>query len=128
MVARLKKVNTLKKFPTQPKLKVSKIRKKVKTREVEIISRKAQGRKWKMTATVPRLEKKVSAGGAVASMWIAEIYWVAERGWAHMVLLNGYGYNVYIPFSVFEAWYYATSKGTFFNYMIKDKYRVVRTA
>ena len=76
--------------------------------------------------TVPRLEKKEGTGGMVASSWIASIQWMGN--WAYMVLLNGYSYNVYIPFRMFEEWYYAHSKGTYFNYAIKDKYKVVRAA
>jgi len=39
-----------------------------------------------------------------------------------MVLKNGYIYHFKIPFRIWEGWYYAHSKGTYFNYVIKDKY------
>lgn len=109
-------------------VKRTKFRGKVKMKEFDIMARKAQGPKWRMRITAPQLDVKVEQGGPVASSWIGEIYWVASRKWAHMILMNGYRYNVYIPFGVFEQWYYSPSKGTFFNYAIKDKYTVVRSA
>lgn len=45
-----------------------------------------------------------------------------------MVTLAGYGYEIYIPFDVWEEWYYAMSKGTFFNVKIKDKYPIARVS
>lgn len=94
-------------------------------REIEIISRRTQPQ-WKMTVSVARLKKKEGMGGIVSSSWIASLEW--KGNWVLMTLINGYWYNVYIPFRIYEAWYYAHSKGTFFNYNIKGKFKVVRSA
>jgi len=110
----------------QPQLKLSKFRKKQKQQKIEVISRRSQGARWKQTIKAPKLDAGVSFGGNVASSWIAEINWYESGQNAYMRLLNDYEYFVFIPFSVMQAWYYSTSKGTFFNYMIKDKYKVVR--
>lgn len=123
-----KKLRTLNKTRKQPKIKTTRLRHKPKKKTIEIVSRRSQGRSFIRSAEVTALDKKASSGGMVSSSWIQEIYWLAERNWAHMVLQNGYSYNVYIPFMVYEQWFYAHSKGTFFNYIIKDKYDVVRTA
>lgn len=95
-------------------------------REIEIISRKTQPQ-WKMKVSVARLKKKEGAGGIVSSSWIWSLEWTG-KGWVIMTLLNGYTYNVYIPFKRWEGWYYAHSKGTYFNEIIKGKYKVVRSA
>lgn len=97
-----------------------------KKREIEIISRRTQPQ-WKRKVVVERLKKKEGAGGIVSSSWIWSLEWTG-RGWVIMTLLNGYTYNVYIPFKIWEGWYYAHSKGTYFNYIIKSKYKVVRSA
>lgn len=96
------------------------ITRKPKTRKIEIVSRRGQPR---VRAEVKRI-KKAEIGGYVSSSWIAIIEWRDDH--AYMMTLDDYEYNIYIPFDVFEAWYYAHSKGTFFNSTIKDKYPVVR--
>lgn len=98
---------------------------KKRKRQIEVISRRTQPQ-WKMTITAQRLKKQEGIGGMVSSSWIASLEW--KGSWVLMIFLNGYWYNVYIPFRTYEAWYYAHSKGTFFNYMIKGKYKVVRSA
>ena len=101
------------------------ISRKYKTRKVDVISRRSQPG-WKREQEVRKLKPKILSqiGGNVSSSWIAVIEW--RNTHAFMKTLDGYDYNVFIPFKVMEAWYYAHSKGTFFNYMIKDKYKVVR--
>lgn len=99
------------------------ITRKPKTRRIDIVSRRGQPQ---ITAVVKQIKKREGLGGPVSSSWISEIWWYDK--WASMVLLNGYSYNVYIPFEIFEEWYYAHSKGTYFNGNIKDKYKVVRAA
>ena len=90
------------------------------TRRIDIVSRRGQPQ---VSADVRRL-KEQAMGGPVSSSWIAALYW--KGSWAVMELINGYSYNIVIPFEIFEQWYYAHSKGTFFNGNVKDKYKIVR--
>lgn len=116
--------------------------KKRRMREVAIITRKEQpfpmtgkitriesstGKSlYARVATVPKLEIAAGVGGMISSSWISSLEWQGK--WVLMTLLNGYSYNVYINKRLFEQWFYAHSKGTFFNYMIKGKFKVVRAA
>ena len=113
---------------------------KVKTKKVRVITRKEQpsllrgetvsvrGPKGQVLI-VPMQEvralKKREMGGPVSSSWIAMIEW-NPNGYAYFETLQGFRYNVFIPFDMFEEWFYAHSKGTYFNYMIKDKFKVER--
>ncbi len=97
---------------------------KAKTRKVAIVSRKGQPQ---VTVTVPRI-KEGDIGGRVSSSWISNLQWDSSGKRALMLLLNGYFYDVFIPFTIYEEWFYAHSKGTFFNGNIKGKFKVVRTA
>ena len=98
---------------------------KAKTREIKIVSRKGQPQ---ITAEVKRLVKE-DISGPVSSSWISNIAWDKKRKIALMRLINGYFYDVPIPFKLFEEWYYAHSKGTFFNRNIKKQYKkkIVKT-
>lgn len=90
------------------------------TREIDIVSRKGQPQ---IRTEIPVYTEQ-AMGGPVSSSWIAALYW---KGFAVMELLNDYNYKVYIPWRMFIEWYYAHSKGTFFNSNIKDKFKVVRS-
>ena len=96
---------------------------KAKTRKITIVSRKDQPQ---VTAQVQRLVRQ-DMEGPVSSSWIANLAWDNTKKIALMLLINGYFYDVYIPFKVFEEWFHAHSKGTFFNGNIKGKFKVVRT-
>lgn len=96
---------------------------KAKLRKIDIISRRGQPQ---VTAKVPQFKKQSFELGAVASSWIADIGYVAEQNIATMVLLDGKIYHFQIPFKLFEEWFHAHSKGTFFNQKIKDKYAYTR--
>lgn len=106
--------------------KLTRFRKRVKTHRVEIVSRKAQP-KWKITAIVPKMEKVDIPMLPVSSSWIQSLSYHRKGRFAVMSLLNGYEYQIFgMSWEKFESWYYAHSKGTFFNYRVKDKYRIVR--
>lgn len=63
----------------------------------------------------------------VDSSWIASI---SYRGAGHLdavdlVTLRGDHYRVFdVPWSVYWAWLFSPSKGTYFNAHIKDKYEI----
>jgi hypothetical protein len=97
---------------------------KPKKRTIQIVSRRGQPQ---VETEVLRL-KRQDIGGSVSSSWISALAWDNKNDKALMYLLNGYFYDVFITFKVFEEWYYAHSKGTFFNENIKDKYKVVRVS
>lgn len=95
---------------------------KAKTRKITIVSRKGQPQ---VTVKVKRLVKE-DIEGPVASSWIANLAWDKKFKKALMLLINGYFYEVHIPFKMFEEWFHAHSKGTYFNGNIKGKYTVIR--
>lgn len=95
---------------------------KPKTRTITAVARRGQPQ---VQITVPQF-KEQTLYGQVASSFISELVWEKRKGYAHMGLLNGYLYNVFIPFRLYQEWYWSLSKGTFFNTRIKGKYRVVR--
>lgn len=96
---------------------------KAKTRKIKIVSRKGQP---EIRAEIRRFKKQSFELGAVASSWIADIGYVAEQNIATMVLKDGKIYHFQIPFKLFEEWFHAHSKGTFFNQKIRDKYSWTR--
>jgi len=102
--------------------KKSWLRKRVKKEKMTMVARRGQPQ---AVSRVPVL-REAEIGGRVSSSWIAEIQWDTARNRALMILLNGYVYDVLIPFKIFRQWYWAVSKGTYFNYNIKDKFVVKR--
>ena len=96
---------------------------KAKTRRVEVVSRRGQP---KVSFEFKRLIKQ-DITTPVASSWISNLAWDNTRKIALMLLINGYFYDVFMPFKLFEEWLIAHSKGTFFNQKVKGKYDVVRT-
>ena len=96
---------------------------KAKTRKIAIVSRRGQPQ---IVAEVKRLVRQ-DIEGPVASSWISNLAWDNTRKVALMLLINGYFYDVFISFNLFEEWFVAHSKGTFFNQKIKGKFKVVRT-
>ena len=96
---------------------------KVKHRTIKVVSRKGQPQ---VTIEAPAMKKQELEMMAVASSWIADLAYDKRLGYATMVLLDGHIYTIKMPFKVFEEWYYAHSKGTFFNEVVKNKYTVRR--
>lgn len=86
-------------------------------RKIEIIARKGQPTGVQEIPDIP--------GGPVASSWISRTTW-DDGNFAVMTTMAGYVYAVYIPFRVYQEWYWALSKGTFFNKRIKNQYKVKR--
>lgn len=109
------------------KLKRTLFRRKIKEKEIEIVTRKEQPlpahlKQMKVSA----LARQDIPLQRVSSSWIKELGYHKKEGFAVMTTLQGYGYYIYMPFGVFEAWYYAHSKGTYFNYQVKGKYTITR--
>lgn len=110
-----------------PAYKKRLISRREKTKEIAIITRKEQPQHTKFIYVEAKaLSPKYIQGGMVSSSWIEEVQWIPEQKAAYMSTQTGYEYYFYIPFAIFEQWYYAHSKGTYFNYYIKDKYRYRR--
>lgn len=99
--------------------------KRVQMKAMEIISRRTQPR-WRITILQPELDKEVTVGGRVASSWIRALAWDNNRGVALMYLLSGRLYEYVLPFYIFEMWFYAHSKGTYFHYKNIRKYPCTR--
>jgi len=97
---------------------------KVKHRKIAVVSRKGQPQ---VTIEAPAMKKQELEMAAVASSWISHLSYDKGLGYATMVLIDGHIYKILkLPFKVFEEWYYAHSKGTFFNKNIRDKYTIQR--
>lgn len=112
-------------MPPQYKRKL--LTRKIKTKEIAIVTRKEQPVPAKFIyAEAKALSSKYVQGGMVSSSWISEVEWLPKKKAAFMSTINGWEYLFYIPFTIFEQWYYAHSKGTYFNYYVKDKYRYTR--
>jgi hypothetical protein len=95
---------------------------KFQTQKIQLIARKGQPRPF---ARVPVLIRG-EAGGPVASTWISRLEWDVKNRDALMLLDNGYFYKIKMSWKQFQAWYYAPSKGTYFNEFIKGKRTVTR--
>ena len=122
MVARLKKVKTVRGLRPARKL----ISRKVKKLTLDIVSRRDQPQ---VRASVPKLKKQSIELGKVSSSWITALSYAKETKVASMLLKDGKLYHYYdIPFRVFEAWYHAHSKGTFHNLYIRGNYDYRRIA
>lgn len=98
---------------------------RVKKEEVLIVSRRAQPA-FLTKMKVKALARQDIPLQVVSSSWIREIGYHKKEEFAVMITKKGYGYYIYCPFKTFMNWYYAHSKGTFFNYSIKGKYKIVR--
>lgn len=91
-----------------------------KQREILIVSRKGQPQ---IFAEVEALEKRNYPPTSVSSSWISTIGYFYNEKMGTFTTKTGRQYKIYnFPFEEFEKWYYAHSKGTYFNEFIKDQY------
>jgi len=105
--------------------KIAQFHKRQQTREIEIVSRRSQGTKALIVARMPKIERKDYPVKPVSSTWIDQLGYDYSGKYAIMVT-DGKIYHCYMDFLLFEDWYYAHSKGTFFNIKLKDKIRIMR--
>jgi len=79
-------------------------------------------------AEVEALKTQDVALSRVSSSWIAALGYIKKRKVVTMNLIDGHIYHIIgVPFKVFEEWYNAHSKGTFWHVKnIRDKYKVVK--
>lgn len=95
------------------------------TRKIDIISRKEQPIPVLRTK-VGKLKFKDYELRPVSSSFITHIGYTI-RGGLLRIVMNGRGYMYLdVPFKLFEEFYYAHSKGTFYNLKIKGQYSQVR--
>jgi len=99
------------------------ISRRPKTREIEIVSRRGQPQ---VTVQVPALKRQELEMASVASSWISHLSYDKGLGYATMVLIDGHIYTIKMPFKVFEEWFHAHSKGTFFNRRVRTQFTVRR--
>ena len=93
-------------------------------REIDIVSRNGQPQvRYKIKA----LEGK-SYLESVSSSWLSTIGYLYGANVGTFTTKTGRQYKILdFDFETFEEWYYAHSKGTFFNERIKGKYKIVGT-
>ena len=96
---------------------------KVKHRKIKVVSRKGQPQ---VTIQAPAMKKQELEMAAIASSWISHLSYDKGLGYATMILIDGHVYTIKMPFKTFEEWYYAHSKGTFFNEKVRNKFTVRR--
>lgn len=121
--------------PSRSEIKKKKriLTRKIKRHGIEVVSRKEQPMP-KMEVEVAKLKKQDIEERPVSSSWIATLGyekggWLGlKTGTATMETKKGYRYEIDMPFDVFEEWFYAHSKGTFFNYAVRDKYPIRRVS
>ena len=119
-----------KKVPGMIKLRKKKrlITRRVKKREIQIVTRKEQPMPLQLRRMkVEALARQGIPLQRVSSSWIKEIGYHAREKLGVMTTLTGYGYLISgMSMRVFTEWYYAHSKGTFFNLNVKGKYKITR--
>ena len=98
---------------------------RLQMKAMEIISRRTQP-KWRINILQPELDKEITVGGRVASSWIKALAWDDSKGAVLMYLLSGRLYEYILPFYIFEGWFYAHSKGTYFHYKNIRQYKCTR--
>lgn len=111
-----------------PKKAKKLISRRVKMRKIRIVTRKEQPIPLHLKRMkVEALARQDIPLQRVSSSWIKEIGYHAKERLGVFITLTGYGYYISrMPMRVFEGWYYAHSKGTFFNHNIKGKYTITR--
>lgn len=92
--------------------------KRQKMRDVDVVSRKGQPQ---VQARVKRLKNEDIPLTPVASSWIEAIGWMDGEA-VMKVKGRPTPYTMQMPFKVFEEWYYALSKGSYFNTHIRGNY------
>lgn len=109
------------------------VSRKTKQREITIVTRKEQPMPVQLqTMKVSALARQDIPLQRVSSSWIKEIGYHAKDHVGVMTTLPkpnypSRGYLIHnLPMRVMEGFYYAHSKGTFYNYFIKGKYNVTR--
>ena len=96
------------------------LRKGYKEREIEIVTRKEYP---EIETKVRRLKKQDYPLTPVSSSFISEIGYETTGRIITIMMLAGKGYEYSnVPFKIWEGFYYAHSKGTYYNYYIKGKY------
>ena len=94
-------------------------------REILIVSRKGQPQ---IFTQVEALERKSYPPTSVSSSWISTIGYFYKEKIGTFTTKTGRQYKIKnFDFEKFEEWYYAQSKGTFFNEFIKEQYTVKGT-
>ena len=106
------------------KYKKKAITRKPKTVEIDIISREGQP---EVTYPVKVLKNQDVPERPVSSSWVGSLAFDKEESVATMKTHSGNNYDIKMPMSVFAGWYYAHSKGTYFNKNIRGKYPVRRS-
>lgn len=95
---------------------------KARARQIQIVSRKGQPRPF---YAVEPLERK-SYLRSVSSSWLSTIGYLYGENVGTFTTQTGRHYKILnFPFEAFEKWYYAHSKGTYFNEFIRDQYKIV---
>ena len=100
----------------------------VKKKEIDIVSRRGQPQ---VAAAVPILKKQDVPETPVSSSWISHLAYNKKDNIAKMGTYDKRtgitrDYEVKLPMSVFAGWYYAHSKGTYFNENIRGKFPLRR--
>jgi len=94
-------------------------------REILIVSRKGQPQRF---ATVDALERRDYPPQSISSSWLSTIGYFFKDRIGVFTTKTGRQYKILnFDFESFEEWYYAHSKGTYFNEFIKEQYTIQGT-
>ena len=101
------------------------ISRKPRRRTITIVSRVGQPQ---ITTKIEPLERKSYPPTSVSSTWLSTIGYFFNAKIGTFTTKTGRQYKIIdFDFETFEEWYYAHSKGTFFNQRIRDKYTIKGT-
>ena len=91
-------------------------------REILIVSRKGQPQ---IFAEVQPLERRNYPPESISSSWLSTYGYFYNEKVGTFTTKSGRQYKIFnFDFETWEGWYYAHSKGTYFNEFIKEQYTI----
>ncbi len=91
-------------------------------REILIVSRKGQPQ---IFTQIEPLEKRNYPTESISSSWLSTYGYFFYERIGTFTTRSGRQYKIFnLDFETWEKWYYAHSKGTFFNEFIKEQYTI----
>ena len=105
-----------------PTVKPRRVETAAQRREILIVSRKGQPQ---IFTQIEPLEKKNYPPESISSSWLSTYGYFYIEKIGTFTTKTGRQYKIFdFDFDTWEQWYYAHSKGTFFNEFIKEQYTI----
>lgn len=98
---------------------------KAKRHKTTIVSRKGQPIVYTEVVTLKPQDIPIQS---ISSSWLSAFGYILRRRIAFFKTKTGRSYNILdFPWEQMQQWYYAHSKGTYFNRYIRNKFKIVPT-